>query len=141
MAQSEIKSTAGDRDRLAIEFRNRSGVIFERAGAEGNFVTRVADGLADVEHLELRQFFEVCADGGGDFEEYFGAFAGGQIAPGLFIGELGAGDGFRDVEFVGWADFGKSFFSGRIDQRHGFAGSRRMVFAIEERESGDLHGD
>ena len=57
---------ARDRDRLAEEALGRAGVVVEDVDDHADLAARVADRLADVARLELRELFGCALDRGGD---------------------------------------------------------------------------
>ena len=81
LAQREVEPTASDGNRLAAEFGDRAGVILKHARAQGRFIARVADRLADVQGFELRNFLEVLAEFAGNGVQNRFTFAGRDVAP------------------------------------------------------------
>jgi hypothetical protein len=66
---------------LPAEFGNGAGVILESAGAEGDFIASVRNGLADVAHFQLRKLFQVVANGASDIKQNRRTLAGHEVPP------------------------------------------------------------
>ena len=122
---------------MAEEFGDGAGVVFEDAGAEGDFVASVGDGFADVLGFPFGKDFEVGADAGGDFEKDFGAFAGGEIAPSLAEGFVGGFDGGVEVGNFGGGDFAEGLFVVGIDLGRAF--DCGLEFVVNEKVNGQFH--
>ena len=132
LAQREVESAACDRDRLAAELRNRSGVILKDPRAQGDFIARIADGLADVLALQLCKRLQVFADHLRDVEEDVRSFARREIAPFALEGLLRAIDRHLHIRHARGRDLAEDLFRRRIRLRDQLAVARVLEVAVEK---------
>ncbi len=139
LAQSEIQAAARHGQRLTAETRDRTGIILEHSRPQPGLVARVADRLADLQHLQLGDFFEVFAQLAGDVEEDGGTLARRQIAPTGFPRALGGFHGRIHFGDVGSGDITERGFGGGIDERGAATGLGVAECAINEKLSRVIH--